>query len=62
LTFTVLQIAPEGFESPLIIGIVEMDNGGNLLCNGICHEDELEIGQEVIVKFEGERTFFSLKK
>jgi uncharacterized OB-fold protein len=62
LTFTVLQMAQEGFEVPLIIGMVELDNGVKLLCNGKCPADKLRIGQEVIVKQEGENTFFWLKK
>jgi len=56
LTHTTLHAAPEGFEAPIRIAMVELEGGAKLLCS-IKHDKELTIGEEVVVKREGERYF-----
>lgn len=62
LTYTVLNTVPEGFEAPLIIGMVAFKNGAKLVCMGDCNEQDLEIDKSVLVNNKDERYFFVLEK
>jgi uncharacterized OB-fold protein len=52
LTYTTLYTVPEGFDAPINLVLVELENGANLLC--VCkNEKDLEIGKKgkiVLVK------------
>jgi uncharacterized OB-fold protein len=61
LSFTVLQTVPEGFEAPLIIGMVDLPDGTKLLCNGKCQEQDLKIGLEVIINQKDKNYTFEMK-
>ena len=41
LTYTVLQVTPEGFDPPLILGLVRLDGGPKLVGEGKLPEDKL---------------------
>ena len=60
LTHTTLHAPPEGFEAPIRIAMVELEGGANILCS-VKHDDELSIGDGVVVKKEGERYFCEYK-
>ena len=62
LSYTILQMPPEGFQPPVILGLVELD-GPSILCIGEKETmDRLEIGAEVAVHLDSEERFiFSLK-
>ncbi len=68
LSYTVLQVTPEGFDPPLIVGLIEMDPDGEcvssdlehprLVCEGKMPESELGIDLEVRVKKIDEKYYF----
>ena len=69
LTYTILHMVPDGLESPLILGIIELDipsekpelQPPKLVCVGELEKHELEIGAKVkIIKNEGKYYFQSL--
>jgi len=62
LSYTTLQMPPEGFDVPLKMALVELDQGAIILCLGNNEEDnEPSIGAKVeIVLDEEERFRFSL--
>ena len=68
LSYTVLHVTPEGFEPPLVLGVVEMDGtAGNeklkppkIVCVGSVLEDELEVGLKVRVLKLDNTYFFGL--
>jgi len=68
LSYTVLHVTPEGFEPPLVLGIVELDDGGagerprppRLVAVGTMPEDKLEVGLAVRVRKVDDKYFFEL--
>ena len=58
LTYTVLHTVPEGFDAPLIIGMVGFPEGEMQLCNGKCEEQDLEMEKKVVVIFEDGKYYF----
>ncbi len=62
LAYTVLDIVQEGFEAPLILGMVEFKNGAKLICQGDCDAQYLEIGKNVIIHNKNGKYFFDLPK
>ena len=62
LSYTILQMPPEGFQPPVILGLVELD-GPSILCLGEQDIlDRLEIGSKVVVHLDSEERFiFTLK-
>ena len=71
ISYTVLNTTPEGFESPLILGLIELDEidtkkgvkKPRIFCSGRITENELKIGLKVkIVELEDRYYFTSLKK
>ncbi len=57
LTYTKLFIVPEGFDAPIFLTLVKLENGANLLC--ICkNENDLEIGKKGKIIFEDEKCYF----
>lgn len=69
LTYTVLQVVPEGFEPPLILGLIQLDVEGNnenhlsfpkIVCVGKMAGNEICMDQKVTVEKCGEKYFFSL--
>jgi uncharacterized OB-fold protein len=57
LTYTKLFTVPEGFDAPIYLTLVELENGSNLLC--VCkNENDLEIGKKGKIIFEDEKYFF----
>jgi len=67
LSYTVLQVVPEGFEAPLVLAIIEMDDTGGdgearpprLVCNGNLPEEELRIGLKVKVTIIDQKYMFT---
>ena len=53
LTYTTLHAAPEGFEAPIRLAMVELTGGANLICS-VKDDTDMGIGDEVIVKRDGE--------
>ena len=68
LTYTILHVTPEGFDSPLILAMVELDGSGagdhlrhpKLVAVGNMPEDKLKIGLEVKIKKIDDKYFFGL--
>ena len=56
LTYTTLHAPPEGFEGPIRIAMVELKEGAHLVCS-VKGGREMNIGDEVIVKRDGEHYF-----
>jgi len=57
LTYTTLFTVPEGFDAPINLVLVKLENGANLLC--VCkNEKELEIGKKGKVIFENNKNYF----
>ncbi len=50
VTYTVLEMPPEGFESPVVLGLVALEAGASVLCMGCSKDkDSLHIGMKVEV-------------
>ena len=64
LSYTILHMPPEGFEPPVVLGLVELERGTVTLCLGDRELiDQIEIGSEVVVEQDPEDRFlFVLKK
>ncbi len=77
LTFTILHVTPEGFNPPLILGLIELDlklgeksssaqkqdlKPVKIICIGKIPEDELEIGLKVRIGKVKDKYFFSKLK
>lgn len=68
LTYTVLNTVPEGFNAPLILGIVELENRNiannsnhpnpKLICQGRIEKSRLEIGLRIKIIKENELYYF----
>ena len=58
LSYTTLQMPPDGFSSPLKMALVELERGVRVLCLGN-DEEILEpvIGAQVEIIFDGEERF-----
>ena len=57
LTYTTLYTVPEGFNAPIFLVLVELEQGVKLLCK--CkNENDLEIGRKGKVVFENENYYF----
>jgi len=54
VTYTVLEMPPEGFEAPVVLGLVGLEGGASVLCMGYSKDkDSIQIGTKVEV-FEDE--------
>jgi uncharacterized OB-fold protein len=61
LTHTTLFTVPEGFNSPIFLTLVKLENDAKLLCE--CkNENDLEIGRKGKVIFENEKYYFVSNK
>ena len=62
LTFTILHYPPEGFDPPLVLALVELEDEDGLktkvLCSGKKLEEGLSIGTKVEVEKSGDRYVF----
>jgi len=57
LTYTTLYTVPEGFDAPIFLVLVELEQGVKLLCE--CkNESDLEIGKKGKIIVEKEKYFF----
>jgi len=57
LTFTTLYTVPEGFEPPIHLTLVKLENEANFLC--VCkNENDLEIGKKGKIIFENDKYYF----
>ncbi len=58
LSYTVSQMPPEGFNSPLVLALVQLEQSAVVLCLGDLSDSvPLEIGMEVSVKEDKEGRF-----
>jgi len=58
LSYTLSQMPPEGFKSPLLLALVQLEQSAVVLCLGDLSDSvSLEIGMEVFVKEDGEGRF-----
>lgn len=53
LTYTTLYAAPEGFETPIRLAMVELKEGAHLVCS-VKGDRDIVIGDDVNVKRDGE--------
>ena len=57
LTYTTLYIVPEGFNAPIFLVLVELEQGAKLLCE--CkNENDLEIGRKGKIVVEHKKYYF----
>ena len=57
LTYTTLYTVPEGFNAPIFLVLVELEQGAKLLCE--CkNKSDLEIGKNGKIVFENEKYYF----
>ena len=57
LTHTTLYTVPEGFNAPIFLALVELEQGAKLLCE--CkNENNLEIGRKGKIIVENEKYYF----
>ncbi|MHA1943295.1 MAG: Zn-ribbon domain-containing OB-fold protein, partial [Candidatus Thorarchaeota archaeon] len=55
VSFTTLQMPPEGFEPPLTMALVELEHGAVVLCLAkYTNEAAIEIGDPVSLSFDSE--------
>jgi len=52
LSYTTLEVAPEGFKAPLKVALVELEDGARVFCN---FDREQPLGTEVEVVLDGEK-------
>jgi uncharacterized OB-fold protein len=52
LTYTIQHVAPEGYQAPIKVALVELEDGVKVFCN---FDAELPIDSEVEVVPDGER-------
>ena len=61
LTYTTLFTVPEGFDAPIYLALVKLENGANLLC--VCkNEKDLEIGKRGKIVLENDKYYFVGKR
>ena len=57
LTYTTVYTVPEGFNAPIFLVLVELEQGAKLLCE--CkNENDLEIGRKGKIVVEHEKYYF----
>jgi uncharacterized OB-fold protein len=57
LTYTTLYTVPEGFDAPIYLTLVKLENGAKLLCE--CKKEvDLEIGKKGKIVFEIDKYYF----
>jgi len=57
ITYTTLHTVPEGFNAPIFLVLVELEQGAKLLCE--CkNKSDLEIGKNGKIVFENEKYYF----
>ena len=57
LTYTTLYTVPEGFDAPINLALVELEQGAKFLC--VCkNEDDLKIGKKGKIIFENDKYYF----
>ena len=57
LTYTTVYTVPEGFNAPIFLVLVELEQGAKLLCE--CkNENDLEIGRKGKIIVEHEKYYF----
>jgi uncharacterized OB-fold protein len=57
LTYTTLHTVPEGFNAPIFLALVKLEQGAKLLCE--CkNEDDLEISRKGKIFFENKKYYF----
>ncbi|MDF1537773.1 MAG: OB-fold domain-containing protein [Candidatus Thorarchaeota archaeon] len=58
LSYTSLHSPPEGFEPPVLLALVELAEGGSVLCLGRNEEmDEVAIGKTIVLSKDSEERF-----
>jgi len=57
LTYTTLFTVPEGFNAPIFLVLVKLENGAKLLCESK-NENNLRIGKKGRVIFENKKYYF----
>jgi len=57
-SYTTLQMPPEGFQSPLLMALVELDHGALILCLASeSNEQSMNIGDDVEIALDSEKRF-----
>jgi uncharacterized OB-fold protein len=58
LTFTSLEMPPEGFDPPVVLALVQLDDGGIILCLGDKGEvEKTTIGSSVSISQDADERF-----
>lgn len=52
ISYTTQEVAPEGFQAPLRVALVELDSGARVFCN---FDGESPLGSEVEIEPNGDR-------
>ena len=61
LTHTTLYAVPEGFQAPIKLAMIEIEDGTNLIC-GYEGKEDLDIGDKVKIKKKGNLNVCELTK
>jgi uncharacterized OB-fold protein len=57
LTYTTLHTVPEGFNAPIFLALVKLEQGAKLMCE--CkNKDDLEIGKKGKIVLENKKYYF----
>lgn len=57
-SYTTLQMPPEGFQSPLLMALVELEYGALILCIASeSNESSVNIGDDVEIDLDSEKRF-----
>jgi uncharacterized OB-fold protein len=57
LSFTIIHTTPEGFDSPILLGLAELSGDAHLLCE--CRsESDLKIGRKGLIETEDGKHYF----
>jgi uncharacterized OB-fold protein len=52
-SFTVYHFPPEGFQSPVLLALVKLDNDASVLCTGpVSYADNIRINQDVFLEID----------
>jgi uncharacterized OB-fold protein len=60
VSFTTLQMPPEGFTPPLTMALVELEHGALILCLAKDQSDSVKIGDQVDLTMDSENRFLYL--
>jgi uncharacterized OB-fold protein len=60
VSFTTLQMPPEGFTPPLTMALVELEHGAVILCLAKDQSDSPKIGDDVNLTMDSENRFVFL--